>query len=933
MKIDTIKSGGQSQGGLDNSGGTLSGPLLLCRNPELPLEAATKQYVDQGLQSLSASNFTTGTLPISRLPAASGDVTSEAGSNIITLSNTGVTPGSYPRVTVNAKGRVTGTGIISATDVPALHFSKIDTNKPTTMSGYGITDAVSVNGGIMTGPLILAGNPTNGGNLVPKQYVDGLVTTLSSANTGDVVRKAYPTTPVGFLKCNGAEVSKTDYANLYAVIGNSYVSNRLIGNGKPWQHQYGFNTSQTQELANWTTTGSLPSLLRTAAWIVTKNRVYILGGSNDSIFVSTVYTCTINADGTLGAWGSGTSLPIAVAYHQAVVYKNTAYIIGGYIEGSGATNQVYMSQIKVDGTLGSWVLVSNLPSTLFGGEAIVIGDKLYVIGGAGGSGTPVYNTVYVSTFNSNGTIGTWSSASALPVALSHTHASVIGSNLYVFGGRASNGTSATNTIYSCPINSDNTIGTWVSAGTLPGAVDSYALFVTKSRVYICGGYNGGSYISAVYSAPINSDGSLGTWITGASTLAYGVSYSAFFTTTSKAYMVSGISGGTGTSNIQSAIFGGGLNDYSAYYKEDDTNYLLPGSGQPWVQQYQFNNTQIGNITGWGSSTGLPATAAGNAAFATKNRVYVCGGYNGSAYINTVQTAPINSDGTLGTWTTSTNLPIGVGNLTCVSTKNRIHLIGGDNGSALSSIYTAPINTDGTIGTWAAGTSLPGTASKAVSFLSKNRLYVIANTGVYTCPVNSDGSLGTWTTSFALPTATYSAACFVTKNRVYVVGGYNGAYSSNIYTATINSDGFISQWSLAGNLPNAVGYTNGFICNNYVYLIGGVIGSSYSAVVHHAPVLTDGTIGTWTTGSSLPGTLGNSGVVVTKNRVYVCGGSFGTSGFTNAVYVATISEGLNDYSPYYDGTAVALDAVSTSNFFKLPDTSAIDVNGIYHYIKT
>ena len=95
MKIDTLRSGGQSQGGLDASGGTLSGPLMLSRDPQVPLEAATKRYIDNGVQALNASNIVAGTLPITRLPAFSGDVTSEAGQNTMNLSNTGVTAGEY----------------------------------------------------------------------------------------------------------------------------------------------------------------------------------------------------------------------------------------------------------------------------------------------------------------------------------------------------------------------------------------------------------------------------------------------------------------------------------------------------------------------------------------------------------------------------------------------------------------------------------------------------------------------------------------------------------------------------------------------------------------------------------------------------------------------------------------------------------------------
>ncbi|UTH76114.1 hypothetical protein [Chromobacterium sp. IIBBL 290-4] len=61
----------------------------------------------------------------------------------MTLSNSGVTPGSYGQVTVDAKGRVTAARAIAADDVPALDWSKIASGKPTTLAGYGIADGAS----------------------------------------------------------------------------------------------------------------------------------------------------------------------------------------------------------------------------------------------------------------------------------------------------------------------------------------------------------------------------------------------------------------------------------------------------------------------------------------------------------------------------------------------------------------------------------------------------------------------------------------------------------------------------------------------------------------------------------------------------------------------------------------------------------------------
>lgn len=75
--------------------------------------------------------------------AITGDATGTGtlfGGIAITFVNTGVVAGSYAKVTVDAKGRVTAGGSLAAADIPSLDWSKLTTGKPTTMAGYGITD-------------------------------------------------------------------------------------------------------------------------------------------------------------------------------------------------------------------------------------------------------------------------------------------------------------------------------------------------------------------------------------------------------------------------------------------------------------------------------------------------------------------------------------------------------------------------------------------------------------------------------------------------------------------------------------------------------------------------------------------------------------------------------------------------------------------------
>ena len=91
-------------------------------------------------------------LATARSIAMTGDVTwsitsFDGSANVTaaaTLANSGVTAGTYAKVTVDAKGRVTAGASLAAADIPSLDWSKIATGKPTTLSGFGITDGVNV---------------------------------------------------------------------------------------------------------------------------------------------------------------------------------------------------------------------------------------------------------------------------------------------------------------------------------------------------------------------------------------------------------------------------------------------------------------------------------------------------------------------------------------------------------------------------------------------------------------------------------------------------------------------------------------------------------------------------------------------------------------------------------------------------------------------
>lgn len=81
---------------------------------------------------------------ISLTGAATGSNTFDGSANVaiaLTLADSSVSAGSYTKVTVNAKGLVTAGLPMVAADVPNIDWSKINSGKPSTLDGYGITDA------------------------------------------------------------------------------------------------------------------------------------------------------------------------------------------------------------------------------------------------------------------------------------------------------------------------------------------------------------------------------------------------------------------------------------------------------------------------------------------------------------------------------------------------------------------------------------------------------------------------------------------------------------------------------------------------------------------------------------------------------------------------------------------------------------------------
>lgn len=330
--------------------------------------------------------------------------------------------------------------------------------------------------------------------------------------------------------------------------------------------------------------------------------------------------------------------------------------------------------------------------------------------------------------------------------------------------------------------------------------------------------------------------------------------------------------------------------------------------------FEFSPNLIGP---WSSTTSLPRPLGGHGSVATSKTVYVIGGNafdrpggihcSPCSATNEVNFTLINSDGSLSAWQGTTPLPDFRALFTPVIVDNRIYVIGGHrlDGIAAGSntAFFAEINTDGTLGSWLSTTSLPVPKFHYAAAVHNNIIYLMGgsddgfvNTNtVRFARVNPDGSLGAWSSTTPLPQAlsalTGSAAAF--NGKMYIFGG--GAQTGptkNVYSATINADGTLGSWNLVSELPRNLMSTKVILKDNNVFLVAGHTDSAFVSNVIRSTINPDGSLSGWVEDNSLdingveqPRT--EHYAALSGNRIYVTGGSSPNPGRTSTVFFASI----------------------------------------------
>ncbi|MBI4565352.1 MAG: hypothetical protein HY716_11725 [Planctomycetes bacterium] len=168
----------------------------------------------------------------------------------------------------------------------------------------------------------------------------------------------------------------------------------------------------------------------------------------------------------------------------------------------------------------------------------------------------------------------------------------------------------------------------------------------------------------------------------------------------------------------------------------------------------------GSVSAWSATTPLTPPRYRTACVAYNGCLYATGGRSGAVvaetntYLDRVQSARINADGTLSEWKDGPPFAVARYQHSAVAYIDRLYVLGGRDGSRMRpDVQFAAIHDDGTTGPWVATTPLPGQGRRVFGADALDGyLYVTGGaqaTGqprlseVRFAPFDATGAVGTW----------------------------------------------------------------------------------------------------------------------------------------------------------------------------------------------
>jgi len=286
----------------------------------------------------------------------------------------------------------------------------------------------------------------------------------------------------------------------------------------------------------------------------------------------------------------------------------------------------------VSDTSNTWTLGANMPTWRCSEGVAVVGTDVYVIGGLASEGALNKNLAYDTLTN------TWRKLAPMPTARWGLTASAVNGIIYAIGGDL-----GTNQFSNIVEAYDPATDTWTTKSPMPTARAGVASAVLKNVVYVVGGFNGSSLSTVESYHPL-----MDTWATDAS-LGVAVSYPNVGTVGSEIVASGGLAN-TGINVRTTESYNPGTNKWRSRAPAPEgkrasctagiggTLYVASGSG-PGTPLVVTESYTLATNT-WAHLAEIPMRVFGAGGGSVNGSLYCMGGSNGeitgTKYYNIVQ---------------------------------------------------------------------------------------------------------------------------------------------------------------------------------------------------------------------------------------------------------------------------------------------------------
>jgi len=303
--------------------------------------------------------------------------------------------------------------------------------------------------------------------------------------------------------------------------------------------------------------------------------------------------------------------------------------------------------------------------------AATYNNYLYVLGGIDELNQYV-RTVEYSKINADGQLQQWQTTTRLNEGRFYLAAAAINGYLYAIGGAqgplGGNNTPVA-TVEKAKINADGSLGSWEFAQSLTTARRALTVNQRNNNVYALGGYNG-IFLHSIEYTTVKDDGSLTPWQLS-----------------------------TEQSKVDRYIHSSAL--------ANDNLYLLAGHMRN-DQTVSYGDVELSRLTDSGKlspwhveATTLLTPRFIAAAFSLGDYLYILAGHDGAKRLNTVEFAPLDDKGHVGSWQHTASLTIPRSGAATATYRNKVYVLGGISEiGVLNSVEVATQAADGGLGHFA-----------------------------------------------------------------------------------------------------------------------------------------------------------------------------------------------------------------------------------------